>query len=64
MLARKMDYSMSALAYDANGNILNMTQKGFKVGRPASAIDILGYTHPAKQATSCGSYRTSKTAAL
>jgi RHS repeat-associated protein len=38
-----MDYSVSGLAYDGNGNILSMNQKGFKVGAPTGAIDQLTY---------------------
>ncbi|QCR24499.1 DUF6443 domain-containing protein [Pontibacter sp. SGAir0037] len=39
-----VDYSVSGLAYDANGNILSMTQKGWKVGGSAD-IDILAYSY-------------------
>ena len=40
-----MSYTVSGLAYDGNGNILAMNQKGFKVGTPASLIDQLTYTY-------------------
>jgi RHS repeat-associated protein len=45
--ATKMDYSVYGLTYDANGNIGNMGQKGFKVGSPTSAIDSLTYIYQA-----------------
>ena len=41
----KMDYSVSNLSYDANGNMLSMNQNGFKVGYPTQAIDLLGYSY-------------------
>ncbi len=40
----KVDYTVSNLGYDANGNILTMTQNGFTVGS-TSAIDQLTYTY-------------------
>ncbi len=43
--ATKMDFSSNGLSYDANGNIMAMTQKGFKVGSPTGAIDQLTYTY-------------------
>lgn len=42
-----MDFSVSNLGYDANGNILSMNQKGFRVGNPTGAIDQLGYSYTA-----------------
>ncbi|HEV2483297.1 MAG TPA: DUF6443 domain-containing protein [Puia sp.] len=45
--AAAMDYSVSGLTYDANGNILSMIQKGFKVGNPTGIIDSLTYTYTA-----------------
>jgi RHS repeat-associated protein len=41
-----MDYSVSGLGYDANGNITGMTQNGFKMGSPTGAIDMLTYSYP------------------
>jgi RHS repeat-associated protein len=43
--ASKMDFSVSGLNYDANGNILSMIQKGFKVGSPTNPIDQLTYSY-------------------
>ncbi|WP_186452503.1 DUF6443 domain-containing protein [Chitinophaga polysaccharea] len=40
----KVDFSVSGLGYDANGNILSMTQKGM-VGVTASTVDQLTYTY-------------------
>jgi RHS repeat-associated protein len=40
-----MDYTVSGLTYDGNGNILTMNQNGFKVGNPAGAIDQLSYAY-------------------
>jgi RHS repeat-associated protein len=40
-----IDFSVSNLGYDANGNILSMTQNGFKPGQPVTAIDQLGYAY-------------------
>lgn len=42
----QIDFSVSNLGYDANGNILSMNQNGFKVGG-SSAIDSLVYTYQA-----------------
>ncbi|HMH20166.1 MAG TPA: DUF6443 domain-containing protein [Puia sp.] len=39
-----LDFSVSNLSYDANGNILSMNQNGFKVGG-SGAIDQLTYTY-------------------
>lgn len=39
-----IDFSVSNLGYDANGNILSMTQNGFLVGG-SQAIDILSYSY-------------------
>ncbi|RPD39784.1 RHS repeat-associated core domain-containing protein [Chitinophaga barathri] len=39
-----VDFSVSNLAYDANGNILSMTQKGLKAGANAT-IDQLSYAY-------------------
>jgi RHS repeat-associated protein len=39
-----IDFSVSGLSYDANGNILAMNQYGFKVGG-SSLIDQLSYTY-------------------
>ena len=39
-----VDFSVSSLNYDANGNILNMTQNGFLVGG-SQAIDVLSYSY-------------------
>jgi len=39
-----IDFSVSGLTYDANGNILSMNQRGFKVGGSAP-IDQLQYTY-------------------
>jgi RHS repeat-associated protein len=43
----KMDFTVSGLGYDANGNILSMNQNGFKLGSPSGAIDQLTYAYPA-----------------
>src|ERR1700733_14063318 len=40
-----MDFSVSGLSYDPNGNILSMNQNGFMVGSPTSPIDQLTYTY-------------------
>ncbi len=41
-----VDYSVSNLSYDANGNILSMTQSGLKPNATRSEpIDILNYTY-------------------
>jgi hypothetical protein len=39
-----IDFSMSGMSYDANGNILAMKQRGYKVGGSAT-IDSLTYTY-------------------
>ncbi|HVY76216.1 MAG TPA: DUF6443 domain-containing protein [Puia sp.] len=39
-----IDFSVTGLSYDANGNILTMTQRGFTVGG-SSAVDSLTYTY-------------------
>lgn len=41
-LTAGIDFSVSSLNYDVNGNILKMTQKGWK-GSGSSIIDSLGY---------------------
>jgi RHS repeat-associated protein len=38
-----IDYSVSGLTYDANGNILSMSQKGWKLGSNSNFIDQLTY---------------------
>ena len=40
-----MDFSVSNLGYDANGNIMSMRQNGYTIGAPGSAIDQLRYTY-------------------
>ena len=42
----KVDFSVSGLGYDANGNILSMTQKGM-IGITPSSIDQLAYSYRA-----------------
>ena len=42
-----MNYSVSGLTYDDNGNILSMIQKGFKISNPTGPIDSLTYTYTA-----------------
>jgi len=42
-----MDYTVGGLSYDANGNILGMNQKGFRIGNPAGLIDQLTYSYQA-----------------
>jgi RHS repeat-associated protein len=39
-----LDFSVSGISYDANGNLLSMTQRGFVVGG-SSAIDSLIYNY-------------------
>ena len=39
-----IDYSVSNLSYDANGNILSMAQRGWKIGGSV-AVDQLRYTY-------------------
>jgi RHS repeat-associated protein len=41
-----IDFTTNNLSYDANGNIINMNQKGFKVGG-STLIDQLSYTYQA-----------------
>ncbi|MGN7721767.1 DUF6443 domain-containing protein [Chitinophaga sp. 22620] len=38
------DFSVSNLGYDANGNIMSMTQRGLKAGAPAT-VDQLSYAY-------------------
>ena len=40
-----MDFSVNNLSYDANGNILSMNQRGFKIGNPTALIDSLTYSY-------------------
>ncbi|HWR33557.1 MAG TPA: DUF6443 domain-containing protein, partial [Chitinophagaceae bacterium] len=40
-----VDFSVSNLTYDANGNILTMAQKGLKINA-SPVIDYLSYTYP------------------
>ena len=40
----QIDYSVSGISYDANGNLLTMTQRGFKVGG-SGPIDSLFYNY-------------------
>ncbi|HEY4291341.1 MAG TPA: DUF6443 domain-containing protein [Puia sp.] len=40
-----MDFSVSNLSYDANGNIKAMKQNGWKLGAPTNPIDDLCYTY-------------------
>lgn len=40
--AEKIDFSVSGMSYDANGNILSMNQKGWKMGGSVT-IDSLAY---------------------
>jgi RHS repeat-associated protein len=40
-----MDFSVSDLNYDANGNILRMIQHGFRIGQPTQPIDDLTYAY-------------------
>jgi RHS repeat-associated protein len=42
--SEKVDFSVNGLTYDANGNILSMNQRGWKVGGSAT-IDSLLYTY-------------------
>lgn len=42
-----VDFSVSGLGYDANGNILSMIQQGFKIGGSGMPIDSLTYTYTA-----------------
>ena len=43
-LSAGVDFSVSGLAYDANGNILAMKQRGMKAGA-AATIDSLSYNY-------------------
>lgn len=43
--ALALDFSANNLQYDANGNILYMNQKGYKLGSPTSLIDELKYNY-------------------
>ena len=43
--ASTMDYTVSGLTYDGNGNIMSMIQKGFKIGNPTGMIDSLTYRY-------------------
>jgi hypothetical protein len=49
--AAAMDYSVDSLMYDANGNILKMNQKGFKIGNPTGLIDQLTYSYISQNST-------------
>ncbi len=40
-----IDFSVSGLGYDANGNIQSMIQQGFKIGGTGTPIDSLTYTY-------------------
>jgi hypothetical protein len=42
-----IDFSVSGLGYDANGNILSMIQQGYKIGGTGTPIDSLSYTYTA-----------------
>jgi RHS repeat-associated protein len=68
----KIDFSVSGLNYDANGNILNMNQRGWKIGG-SQTIDSLLYTYISNSnrllnvldrkndtATKLGDFRSSK----
>jgi RHS repeat-associated protein len=70
--AMGLDFSLSGLGYDANGNILSMNQKGWKIGGSVT-IDSLLYTYIANSnrllnvldrrndtATKLGDFRSSK----
>lgn len=46
----KMDFSVSNLGYDPNGNITSMTQQGFKLGS-SSPIDVLSYQYQSSNAS-------------
>ncbi|HTR29340.1 MAG TPA: DUF6443 domain-containing protein, partial [Puia sp.] len=41
---KQVDFSVMGITYDANGNLLSMTQRGYKVGGSA-AIDSLTYSY-------------------
>jgi len=36
-----LDFTASNLTYDANGNILTMNQKGWKLGKPSANYTLL-----------------------
>src|SRR5439155_15314425 len=68
-----IDFSMSNLSYDANGNILSMDQRGWKIGGSVT-IDSLAFTYNINSnkllnvldrkndtATKLGDFRSSKT---
>jgi RHS repeat-associated protein len=40
-----MDFSVSGVSYDANGNLLSMSQQGFKIGNAGAPIDQLTYRY-------------------
>ncbi len=40
-----LDFSVSNLDYDANGNIISMTQSGWKIGTGSAPIDQLTYSY-------------------
>jgi RHS repeat-associated protein len=40
-----IDFSVSGLGYDANGNIQSMIQQGFKIGGTGTPIDSLTYSY-------------------
>jgi RHS repeat-associated protein len=40
-----LDFSVHNLSYDANGNIMSMSQHGYKIGNPTGAIDSLTYQY-------------------
>ena len=42
-----MNYSVSNLHYDANGNIMSMKQQGFRIGSPTATLDDLNYGYVA-----------------
>jgi RHS repeat-associated protein len=39
-----LDFTVSGISYDANGNLMGMSQNGFKLGS-SGAIDVLAYTY-------------------
>jgi len=40
-----VDYTVTIPGYDANGNILYMNQKGYRLGAPAGMVDQLAYNY-------------------
>jgi len=40
-----MDYTVTISTYDANGNIQQMQQNGWKLGAPMSTLDLLTYSY-------------------